>query len=92
MLICKHCNSETDKNGKPWKNQGALNLHQYRCSENPDRKGNIENVNQTKEEKDALCPQCGTELKFLNPDYEYHRQAIDGGYNLICPHCTWIVK
>ena len=85
MYKCKHC-------GKEFTKQGSLNLHEYRCKENPDSKKNASKVKEKKKNKYNECPNCGGEMRFLTNSDVNEREAIKGGYTLICESCTWIIE
>lgn len=70
-MNCQFC-------GRELKNQGAKNLHERKCAENPANKGE-QNEHKNDNSKPHKCS-----FRFLNPSKPDERKAINLGYTKIC--------
>lgn len=90
MLKCKYCGTETTKSGEKFINQGALNLHQSRCLDNPDKEKTDKKL---KKNQNTSCPH---EFIFLEDAIKRAndaglknalRMALAHGDNEVCMLC-----
>jgi hypothetical protein len=80
-LKCQYCN-------KPLKNQGAKNLHELKCKNNPANVEGEKNDKKKKEESLGTCEKGGQHnFRLLNPKNPKELQAIRGGYTEVCTKC-----
>lgn len=87
MLECKHCGSDKNKQGKPWHNQGALNLHESRCELEQKAKGNEQTRNQQQSGNEQDEDGCNHKLKVLNGNRPDHARAMNAGFKKYCTEC-----
>jgi hypothetical protein len=72
-LKCQYCDREL-------KNQGAKNLHERACKENPKNDDNKENIKDNKEK-------CKHNLILLNENIKCQKRAINDGFTVYCLKC-----
>lgn len=93
MLKCRYCGTETTKNGVKFINQGSLNLHELRCSQNPDKE-NIKNLR--KKNPSLKDSSCEHEFLFLESAIKRANDitlkkalqtALVEGYHEVCIIC-----